>query len=183
MKHEEIPDQRPELRLNLPEDHFRSYYWLKSELIHFLKINREPYGGSKSDLIERIAALLSGRNSTSNAPALSRDMAPTNFSIETVVVPGFKLSARLRSFFIEHEGQKFRFNQALRDFFKTPNEQTLGDALELYRLTRNIPTDFIQPQFQYNQHMRSFFNKHPKATLADARADWWHKSRSSKVIK
>ena len=45
---------KPELNKNIDPEKFKSFYWLKEELVCFCKNNNLPYNASKNDLIEII---------------------------------------------------------------------------------------------------------------------------------
>ena len=175
---------RPPLRSTTSTSDFLAWYWLKAELIAFCREVGLSTSGSKEALTARIAAFLGG--SPGPAPHLaeaprSRDTAPASLTPQTVVVPGYRLSRRLRAFFEEREGPDFRFNQALRDFFREPAGRTLADALALYRSSRDEPARPIAAQFEFNRHMREFFQAHPDSSMEEARLAWWRKRNSRRT--
>ena len=51
-------NERPELNIELDTVTFRSFYYLKQELIDFCRENRLPASGSKAELTDRIAYFL-----------------------------------------------------------------------------------------------------------------------------
>lgn len=51
-------NEKPALDRNLDEEIFRSYYFLKEELVAFCRANGLPASGSKMELTERIADYL-----------------------------------------------------------------------------------------------------------------------------
>ncbi|MDO4371697.1 MAG: SAP domain-containing protein, partial [Clostridia bacterium] len=51
-------DARPELNDKPDADTFRSYYYLKQELIDFCRKNALPVSGGKQELTDRIACFL-----------------------------------------------------------------------------------------------------------------------------
>ena len=173
---------RPELSLGLSESDFRRWYWLKSELLEFCRDNGVPSSGGKEAVASRIAARLANRDFEEvNKNPLSLQSNDI-YTLSTVVCPGFKLSKKLREFFVLHIGEKFCFNQSLRDFFKSPNQRTLADAISIYRVSLKLPKQEIAGQFEYNRHMRSFFESHPGATIHDARKAWWEKREKAKDL-
>ena len=58
-------NERPELNKELDAITFRSFYYLKQELIDFCRENGLPTSGDKIELTDRIATFLD----TGNAPA------------------------------------------------------------------------------------------------------------------
>ncbi len=172
---------RPRLCLYTPESEFLAWYWLKTELIAFCREVGLRTAGSKEELTARVAAFLGRREAPAThrgATSRSQDTAPECLALQTVVVPGFRLSSRLRAFFEEHEGAGFHFNQALREFFREPAGRTLADALSLYRNSRTEPARPITAQFEYNRHMREFFDTHLGGSMKEARLAWWNKRNS-----
>ena len=55
---EQIMETRPELSRKLDGQTFRSYYYLKKELVDFCRENGLPISGGKIELTDRIAAFL-----------------------------------------------------------------------------------------------------------------------------
>lgn len=51
-------NERPKLDTNLDSDTFRSYYYLKEELVKFCRENAIPASGGKIELTDRIAYFL-----------------------------------------------------------------------------------------------------------------------------
>ncbi len=54
-------EARPELSRKLEEQTFRSYYYLKKELVEFCRENELPVSGGKIELTDRIAGFLDTR--------------------------------------------------------------------------------------------------------------------------
>lgn len=174
---------RPRLSPTLSEEDFLAWYWLKAELIAFCRELGMPSGGDKATLSARVAARLGDRAPATVQPArqaAARNSAPQCLTLETVVVSGYRLSEQLRAFFVQHEGPRFRFNQALRDFFRDPAGRTLADAIALYRNAALAPGQPIGRQFEYNRHMRAYFEAHPDASMQQARQAWWDRRSSRK---
>lgn len=174
---------RPRLSPTLSEADFLAWYWLKAELIAFCRELGMPSGGDKATLSARVAARLGDRTPVAVQPArqvAARNSAPTCLTLETVVVPGYRLSRQLRTFFVQHEGPRFRFNQTLRDFFREPAGRSLADAIALYRNAAFAPGQSIGRQFEYNHHMRAYFEAHPDASIQQARQAWWVRRGSRK---
>jgi len=175
---------RPKLCIYTPESEFLKWYWLKSELISFCREIRLKQYGIKEDLTERIAAFLGKRETTINSLGnLSRkhDTTPEYLTLHTIVVPGFRLSSKLRSFFVEHIGNSFHFNQTLRDFFKEPAGQNLSVAINLYIKSQSVKPRPIGAQFEYNKHIRDFFVINPSSSIKEAQLSWWNKRNSLKT--
>jgi len=168
--------QRPALSKHLSEAEFRAWYWLKSELVNFCKIEGLPVIGPKQELAEIISAYLGSRQ----LPVRTRSIAqtgkmPASFSPETVIGNGWRCSQALRSFFESQVGKGFGFNEPLREFIKSGAGRTLGEALEHYRQSLAAGPRPISEQFEYNNHMREYRMLNPSSTHAQAVAAWWAK--------
>ena len=51
-------DERPDLNKELDGETFRSFYYLKEELVEFCRENNLPVSGGKTELTDRIACFL-----------------------------------------------------------------------------------------------------------------------------
>ncbi|WP_330372375.1 SAP domain-containing protein [Pseudobutyrivibrio sp. MD2005] len=65
--------QRPILNTNLDSETFRSYYYLKEELVEFCRDNGIPTAGGKIELTDRIAYFLD----TESVKKVTRNMKNT----------------------------------------------------------------------------------------------------------
>jgi hypothetical protein len=166
--------ERPPLTSALSSAEFRSWYWLKSELVAFCRAAGLSPSGSKRELAERIDAQLGGRQRV-RVPRERRAAAamPERFELSSEIGEGWRCSQALREFFREHVGASFHFNGALRDFIRTGAGRTLAEALAHYESSRAAPTREIGEQFEYNRHTRAFFTANPGATRQQARDAWW----------
>jgi len=174
---------RPDLISGLPAPEFRSFYWLKEELIRFCRAHGLGAQGSKRELTERIAAFLSsGERPERTARPRRRPAAapPAELSRATVIGPDWRCGQSLRAFFSAEIGPRFHFNQALRDFIRDGAGRTLGEAIAAWEDgERAGPAAEIAPQFEYLRHMRSFRAANPQASRDDAlRA--WHAAKAAR---
>jgi hypothetical protein len=173
---------RPLLTPDLPPETFRAWYWLKKELQDFCSAQNWPTGGSKQELTARVMAGLSAQSLPATASKVPKGAMPDNLTQQTVIGPGWRLNAALRSFFVAHTSPAFRFNQALRDLFKHPEGRTLGQALAVYQDSCAQGVTPIQRQFQFNQHIRDHFAQHPGATRAQALQAWHAKRQTPQAL-
>lgn len=168
---------RPVLTPQLSADEFRSFYWLKAELLAFCREQSLSTSGSKADLADRIALFLNtGERLVSVAPTrrLSSDPLPEVLTRDTIIGSNWRCGERLRAFFLREIGPHFHFNGVMRDFIRQGAGQTLQAAIEAWQADRAAPraeTD-IAPQFEYNRHMRDFFKAHPDQSRQAAIAAW-----------
>jgi hypothetical protein len=178
---------RLDLTTRLTPDHFRSFYWLKEELVTFCRDNGLSTGGRKGDLLLRIEAFLLTGDSVPSAPHSTptppRGTMAREFHRDTVIGPGWRCSQGLRAFFEGEIGPSFHFNETMRDFISTKTGHTLQEAIGAWEKGRATPRQpkEIPAQFEYNRHIRDYFQERPGATLDDA-IDAWKKKKARKRI-
>jgi hypothetical protein len=169
---------RPALSSSLPAEEFRSWYWLKEELIAFCRDVKLPYAGSKADIETVIVAHLERRNALPmRAPRRATVRMPTSFTLDDVIGEGWTCNPALGAFFREHAGRGFRFNKAMRDFIHYGAGRTLAEAVACYHqsVVKDQPKRDIAPSLEYNRHTREYYATHPNATRAQVIAAWWEK--------
>jgi hypothetical protein len=172
---------RPPLTKHLSPEDFRSFYWLKQELMEFCREHGLATTGSKKDLELRVETCLRTGSATEKpaqggAPRVKGQMPrpmPLEFRRETVIGPGWRCSQALRAFFEREIGPQFHFNGLMRDFIKHGAGKTLQEAIKAWE-TEQQPkaAKEIAPQFEYNRHMREYFQAHPGAALPEAIQAW-----------
>ena len=92
--------ERPKLDKNLSGAAFRAWYWLKDELVEFLRENGLPVTGGKTELTDRIADFLDTGNV--NAPKRTRRTSKKSagdITPDTVIEENFVCSEKHRAFF------------------------------------------------------------------------------------
>ena len=150
---------------------FNETYWHRSALADFCRMKGLPSGGNKIALTNRIAAHLSGKTPL-KLVSKRRAVMPTNFSLDTVIGENWYCSQPLRNFFQSQTSLKFTFNKALREFIANGAGQTLAQALQYWKNTKDAPTQTIDPQFEYNRFMRQYFSQNKGSDLSDAIHAW-----------
>ncbi|MGL4697514.1 DUF6434 domain-containing protein [Enterococcus larvae] len=168
---------RPELNKTLDADTFRSFYYLKEELISFCKQEGIQRTGSKSDLTERIAHYLTtGQKLTKKYT--SRKNTIELLTPETKIEENLVCSERHRSFFKEQIGSSFSFNVHFQNWLKQNSGKTYQDAIQAYihilEEKKKTPTK-IDRQFEYNTYIRDFFEQNNDKSLKDAITCWKYK--------
>lgn len=171
-------DARPELNDKLDADTFRSYYYLKQELIDFCRKNALPVSGGKRELTERIACFLE----TGKIPAFCakrKTIARTDMiSEDAIIEPDIVCSERHRAFFTQKIGRRFSFNVSFQKWLKANAGKTYADAIAAYdriQAERRRGKTEIDGQFEYNAYIRDFFADNPEKRLQDAIACWKYK--------
>lgn len=170
--------ERPELTKLLDGKTFRSYYYLKEELVAFCRENGLPVSGGKLELTDRIACFLD----TGKAPAASaRRRLPAYagpITEETLIERDVVCSEKHRAFFAAKIGKRFSFNVPFQKWPKANAGKTYGDALRAYEqiiAERKKEKPAIDGQFEYNQYIRDFFAENPGRTLQEAILCWKYK--------
>lgn len=170
--------QRPILNTNLDSDTFRSYYYLKEELIEFCRNNGIPTSGGKIELTDRIAYFLD----TGNVKTVNKSRKVTGdvgkLSEDTFIEPNIVCSEKHRAFFKEKIGKSFSFNVQFQKWLKANAGKTYGDAIEAYHMIleeKKKGKTKIDKQFEYNTYIRDFFNDNQGKSLDDAIKCWKYK--------
>ena len=175
-------DARPELNEKLDADTFRSYYYLKQELIDFCRKNALPVSGGKRELTDRIACFLE----TGKIPAFCakrKTIARTDMiSKDAIIEPDIVCSERHRAFFTQKIGRRFSFNVSFQKWLKANAGKTYADAIAAYdriQAERKCRKTEIGGQFEYNAYIRDFFADNTEKRLQDAIACWKYKKSLS----
>ena len=100
-------DERPDLNKELDGETFRSFYYLKEELVEFCRDNNLPVSGGKIELTDRIACFLdTGKvleTSAKRKATIDVGLITENTLIESNIV----CSEKHRAFFKEKIGKSF----------------------------------------------------------------------------
>jgi hypothetical protein len=135
--------RRPALTSRTALSDFKSFYWLKEELIAFCRQSGLPTAGSKTDLSARIERFLAtGHISTLPSNTGHRTASaklPDSLGRETLIGPNWTCSEPLRAFFIKEIGPQFHFNGVMRAFIKQGAGKTLQEAIDAWQADRATP--------------------------------------------
>ncbi|MFC6152641.1 DUF6434 domain-containing protein [Nocardioides yefusunii] len=167
--------QRPAPSNVLSGTELRRWYWLKGELAELARHLGIRASGSKELLAARITARLDGEPFAE--PASPKRVGQAHLSgpltAATVIPRGQRCSQAVRAWFVEQTGDGFRFDAAMRAFFaETDGTQTLQDALDHHRATRDQHSREIDAQFEYNRFTRAWHATHPGGSREDLLAAW-----------
>ena len=172
-------EMRPELKAGMNAEEFRSYYYLKEELVSFCRENSLPVSGSKRELTERIAHFLeTGAVIHNTAHVRKANVAAGEITESTVIEENIVCSEKHRAFFREKIGRSFSFNVPFQKWLKSNAGKTYGDAVDAYcRIVREKKKgkSTIDSQFEYNTYIRDFFADNKGKTLQDAIKCWKYK--------
>lgn len=171
--------ERPILSKQLDSRTFRSFYYLKEELVSFCRENGLPVTGGKIDLTNRIAHYLdTGEIITGPSGGAKKVTRLGMISEDTLIEPDFVCSERHRAFFKEKIGPQFTFNVAFQKWLKSNTGKTYADAIAAYHQIldekKHGKTE-IGKQFEYNTYIRDFFADNEGKTLEDAIKCWNYK--------
>ncbi|HBS06714.1 MAG TPA: hypothetical protein DEA96_17225 [Leptospiraceae bacterium] len=173
---------RPDLNTRITPEGFRSYYWLKAELIAFCREKGIPVTGKKSDLADRIHIFLStGKVTNDIKRKSSRTHESDNIplSLNSRIPDNYISDERNRQFFKSHIGKHFKFNVPFMNWMKENPGRSYREAIDqwnkIYLLKKKGLKWEISPQFEYNQYTRDFFKANPSASKDDAIKCWKYK--------
>lgn len=124
--------ERPILNKQLNSNIFRSYYYLKEELVAFCRENKLPTSGSKEELTDRIACFLDTGKVQKTKGITKKTANIGNVSLDTAIEDDFVCSEKHRAFFKEHIGSSFSFNVAFQKWLKTNAGKTYQEAIKAY---------------------------------------------------
>ena len=171
-------NDRPRLSKELDSKTFKSYYYLKEELLGFCRENNLPTSGSKTELTDRIALFLD--TGTVSVPTEKKRIKLNIGTITeaTVIEENIVCSEKHRAFFKERIGKSFSFNVTFQKWLKANAGKTYGDAVNAYykiiEEKKNSKTT-IDKQFEYNTYVRDFFSDNKGRTLEEAIICWKYK--------
>ena len=123
-------NERPELNKELDTVTFRSFYYLKQELIDFCCENRLPTSGSKTELVDRIAHFLDTGKVLKCSTNRKAVVPVGTLTVDTVIEPNIVCSEKHRAFFREKIGKGFSFNVPFQKWLKANAGKTYGDAID-----------------------------------------------------
>ncbi len=174
-------ENRPLLDTELDSVTFRSYYYLKEEMIDFCRKMGLPTTGGKIELADIIVNFLDTGEKPCKISVVSKDKQVNIDEIITetrIIEPNFVCSEKHRAFFIQTIGNGFSFNVAFQKWLKTNAGKTYREAIEVYykilEEKKNGKTT-IDKQFEYNTYIRDFFADNEGKSLKEAIKCWTYK--------
>ncbi len=171
-------NERPNLSKDLDEKTFRSYYYLKEELICFCRENNLPVSGGKPELTDRIARFLATGEIAKASVKRKKAITVGSITENTTIEPDIVFSEKHRAFFKEKIGKNFSFNVMFQNWLKANAGKTYSDAINAYyRLLeeKKKSKTAIGKQFEYNTYIRDFFEDNRGKNLQDAIICWKYK--------
>ncbi len=169
--------ERPKITKGLDSSTFRSFYYLKEELIEFCKEHNLPLNGSKIDITNRIAKYLDNGEIVSSYTAKPKEKIE-EYTLDTIIEENYRFSEKKRAFYEENIGKSFTFNVQFQRWIKQNVGKTYGDSIEAYKeivkQKKKIKPE-IDKQFEYNTYIRDFFLDNDGLSLNDAIKCWKYK--------
>lgn len=171
--------ERPDLNRNLDGVTFRSFYYLKEELVDFCRSNNLPVSGGKQELTNRIAHFLDTGEALKGSPMKKKTTSDVGIITEdTLIESDIVCSEKHRAFFLEKIGKSFSFNVLFQKWLKNNAGKTYKDAIDAYYQIleeKKKGKTTIDKQFEYNTYIRDFFEDNKGRSLGDAIICWKYK--------
>lgn len=182
-------NERPKLSKELTSSEFKSFYYLKSELINFCKELGICHSGSKQDLEKRIILFLETgeilnekkqRNSKKTQKKTQNNFDNISQFLSTKISENYVCSENDRKFFKQVIGKSFSFKVEFQDWLRNNSGKTYSDAVTEYKKIieqKKQNKSKIGEQFQYNTYIRDFFEDNKNKTISDAIKCWNYKKQ------
>ena len=155
--------ERPDLNKELDAKTFKSFYYLKEELVSFCRENKLPVSGGKIELTERIACYLDTGNITETSSRRKKTINIGTITEKTKIEPNIVCSEKHRAFFKEKIGNTGKtYGDAIKAYYQILEEKKKGKTK-------------IDKQFEYNKYIRDFFEDNKGASLEEAIICWKYK--------
>ena len=169
---------RPILDNKISGKTFKSYYYLKEELMAFCKQIGLQTAGGKIELTNRISHYLdTGEElSSKTKPKTTKDIGIV--TADSLIESDFVCSEKHRVFFKQTIGSSFSFNVLFQKWLKQNAGRTYSDAIHAYYQIledKKKGKTTIDKQFEYNTYIRDFFADHSDKTLEEAIKCWKYK--------
>ena len=169
---------RPGLNKKLDGQTFRSYYYLKKELVDFCRENGLPVSGGKIELTDRIAYFLDTGKILKATEKKKPTMRVSLITEDTLVETDIVCSEKHRAFFKDKIGKSFSFNVSFQKWLKENAGKTYADAIKAYYQIleeKKKGKTNIDRQFEYNTYIRAFFEDNQGKSLEEAIICWKYK--------
>ena len=171
-------NERPQLNSKLDAETFRSFYYLKEELVSFCRENNLPVSGGKLELTDRIAYFLDTGNVVEASAKRKAAVDVGVITEDTVIEANIVCSEKHRAFFKEKIGKNFSFNVLFQKWLKANAGKNYRDAINAYYEIleeKKKGKTTIDKQFEYNTYIRDFFEDNQGRSLEEAIACWKYK--------
>lgn len=174
-KETKIMNERPDISNKMSSETFRSYYYLKEELVAFLRQEGLQSTGGKIDLTNRIAHYLETGEKLSSKTNTKKTKDVGTITVDSIIESDFVCSEKHRFFFKQTIGRSFSFNVMFQKWLKLNSGRSYKDAIDAYYQIfedKKSGKTSIAKQFEYNTYIRDFFADNSGKTLAEAIKCW-----------
>lgn len=171
-------DERPKLYIKLDGQTFRSFYYLKEELVAFCREYNIPTTGGKIELTDRIAHFLDTGEILEVSSTKKKNIIAGTITEDTIIEENIVCSEKHRAFFVERIGKNFSFNVLFQKWLKSNAGRTYGEAIKAYYEIieeKKKGKSKIDKQFEYNTYIRDFFEDNKDRSLREAIICWKYK--------
>lgn len=171
-------NDRPNISNKISSETFRSYYYLKEELVAFLRQEELQTTGGKIELTNRIAHYLETGEKLSSKTNIKATKDVGTITADSLIESDFVCSEKHRFFFKQTIGVSFSFNVLFQKWLKQNTGRTYRDAIGAYYQIledRKKGKTAIDKQFEYNTYIRDFFADNSGKTLEEAIKCWKYK--------
>jgi len=171
-------NKRADLEKGLDSLEFRSFYYLKEELVKFCKKNNLQTSGSKIEITNRIAKYLETGEKTVKSYNNKRAQVIGTITIDSIIEDNFVCSEKHRDFYKEQIGKSFSFNVLFQKWLKSNSGKTYKESIDAYyKLLEEKKKNktVIDKQFEYNTYIRDFFASNNDKNLEQAIKCWKYK--------
>lgn len=171
-------DERPKLNIKLDGQTFRSFYYLKEELVAFCREYNIPATGGKIELTDRIAHFLDTGEILEVSSTKKKNILAGTITEDTIIEENIVCSEKHRAFFVERIGKNFSFNVLFQKWLKSNAGRTYGEAIKAYYEIieeKKKGKSKIDKQFEYNTYIRGFFEDNKDRSLREAIICWKYK--------
>lgn len=171
-------NDRPSISNKISSKTFKSYYYLKEELVVFLRQEGLQTTGGKMELTNRIAHYLETGEKLSSKTNIKTTKDVGTITTDTIIESDFVCSEKHRLFFKQTIGSSFSFNVLFQKWLKQNTGSTYRDAIDAYYQIledKKKGKTSIDKQFEYNTYIRDFFADNSGKTLEEAIKCWKYK--------
>ena len=172
---------RPKLSNSITIVSFKSFYWLKTELVDFCRKTGISSFGKKQEIQKRIEHYLITGEKLSKQVNKQKNQLNKQYLIklDTLIPDNYKNDTSHRIFFKSVIGERFKFNVVFMKWMQSNAGKTYQEAvnqwLKIEKDKKSGKKFKIGAQFEYNQYVRDFFKANPGMKRKDAIECWKYK--------
>lgn len=169
---------RPIINKNLNSSTFKSFYYLKEELVDFCRQNNLQANGTKIELTNIISHYLDTGEKLQIKHNKIKSNNLSEITLDSIIENNFVCSEKHRAFYKKYIGKTFSFNVAFQKWLKSNSGKTYKESISAYYQIledKKKNKTSIDKQFEYNTYIRDFFEDNKDKTLSQAIKCWKYK--------